>query len=188
MEHTSSEKISEALKLLDEAAKQKKDELTSAMSDKYTHLKHAIVETERSLVKSVSSAGKHAIDAAAHAKDVGLEKAGGCRRRGQARAPQSWPTSGARRSSACCSATFSAAVASSVAPSAAVASRRRALMRMLRWQEWPSGQEAVGSSRSSIKVGRSKPSWAKATSVRRRAGGGRMRLSEQQSTARLRAG
>ena len=75
MEHTSSEKISEALKLLDEAAKQKKDELTSAMSDKYTHLKHAIVETERSLVKSVSSAGKHAIDAAAHAKDVGLEKA-----------------------------------------------------------------------------------------------------------------
>jgi len=40
MEHTSNEKISEALKLLEDAAKQKKDELKSVMSDKYTHLRN----------------------------------------------------------------------------------------------------------------------------------------------------
>ena len=75
MEHTSSEKISEALKLLEEAATQKKDELKSVMSDKYTHLRNLIVETESSLVKSLSDARKHAVEAAAHAKDVGVEKA-----------------------------------------------------------------------------------------------------------------
>ena len=75
MEHTSSEKISEALKLLDEAAKQKKDELRTLMSDKYAHLRDVIVETESSIAKSLSDAGKHAVHAAAHARDVGVEKA-----------------------------------------------------------------------------------------------------------------
>lgn len=75
MEHTSSEKISEALKLLDEAAKQKKDELRTLMSDKYAHLRDVIVETESTLVKSLSDAGKHAVHAATHARDVGVEKA-----------------------------------------------------------------------------------------------------------------
>ncbi len=75
MEHTSSEKISEALKLLDEAATQKRDELKGALSDKYTHLKNVIVETESSLAKSLSDARRHAVAAATHAKDVGVEKA-----------------------------------------------------------------------------------------------------------------
>ena len=75
MEHTSNEKISEALKLLEDAAKQKKDELKSVMSDKYTHLRNVIVETEGSLVKSLSDAKDHAVEAAIHAKDVGVEKA-----------------------------------------------------------------------------------------------------------------
>jgi ElaB/YqjD/DUF883 family membrane-anchored ribosome-binding protein len=75
MEHTSSEKILEALKLLEEAAAQKKDELKSAISDKYTHLRNVIVETESSLAKSLSDAGKHAVKATAHAKDVGVGKA-----------------------------------------------------------------------------------------------------------------
>ncbi|MDD4872279.1 MAG: hypothetical protein PHR77_17120 [Kiritimatiellae bacterium] len=75
MEHTSSEKISEALKLLEEAAVQKKDELKSVMSDKYTHLKNIIVETESTLAKSLSSAKKQALEAAAHAKDIGVDKA-----------------------------------------------------------------------------------------------------------------
>ena len=75
MEHTSSEKISEALKLLEEAAIQKKDELKNVMSDKYTHLRNVIVETESSLVKSLSDARKHAVEAATHAKDVGIENA-----------------------------------------------------------------------------------------------------------------
>ena len=63
MEHTSSEKISEALKLLEEAATQKKDELKSVMSDKYAHLRNVIVETESSLVKSLSDTRKHAVKA-----------------------------------------------------------------------------------------------------------------------------
>lgn len=75
MEHTSSEKISEALKLLEEAAAQKKDDLKDLMSDKYKHLKKVIVETENSLVKSLADAGKHAVEAAVHAKDAGVEKA-----------------------------------------------------------------------------------------------------------------
>lgn len=75
MEHTGNEKISEALKLLEDAARQKKDELKSALSDKYTHLRDLIVETEGGVVKSLSDARRHAIGAAAHAKDVGVEKA-----------------------------------------------------------------------------------------------------------------
>jgi ElaB/YqjD/DUF883 family membrane-anchored ribosome-binding protein len=75
MEHTSSEKMADALKLLEEAALQKKDELKSLMSDKYTHLKHVIVESETRLVKSFSDVRKHAAEAAAHARDVSVEKA-----------------------------------------------------------------------------------------------------------------
>ena len=75
MEHASSEKISEALKLLEEAAKMKKDELKTVMTDKYTNLKNFIVEAESNLAKSISVAGKQAIEAAAKAKDVSVEKA-----------------------------------------------------------------------------------------------------------------
>ena len=75
MESTSSEKISEALKLLEEAATQKKDELKSMVSDKYTHLRSVIAETESSLAQSLSDAGQRAVEAAAHARDVGVEKA-----------------------------------------------------------------------------------------------------------------
>jgi len=75
MEHASNEKIAEALKLLEEAARQKKDELKGVMADKYTHLKEAIMETEGTIVKSLSDAGRHALGAATHARDVGVEKA-----------------------------------------------------------------------------------------------------------------
>lgn len=74
MEHTSGEKIVEALKLLEEAAKQKKDELKSVMSDKYTHLRDVIVETEQSLGKSLSAAGKQAVQMTTHAKDAGVDR------------------------------------------------------------------------------------------------------------------
>jgi ElaB/YqjD/DUF883 family membrane-anchored ribosome-binding protein len=75
MEHTSSEKIAEALKLLEEAAKEKKEELKSAITDKYTHLRNAVVETEHHLVKSMADVKKQAVEAALHAKDVSVEKA-----------------------------------------------------------------------------------------------------------------
>lgn len=75
MQHTSTEKISEALKLLEEAATQKKDELKSVMSDKYTHLRDFIVETEGSLAKSLSDAKDDAVGAATHMKDVEVKNA-----------------------------------------------------------------------------------------------------------------
>lgn len=74
-EHTSSESIAEALKLLEEAAKQKKDELKSVLSNKYTHLRDVIVETEGSLMKSLASAKDHAVQAATNAKEASVDKA-----------------------------------------------------------------------------------------------------------------
>ncbi len=75
MEHKSSENIAAALKLLEEAAKQKKDELRTLMSDKYTNLRSLIVEDEGSLMESLSTAKDHALEAAADVKEAGVEKA-----------------------------------------------------------------------------------------------------------------
>ena len=72
--HTSSENIAEALKLLEEAAKLKKDELRTVLSDKYTNLKDLVMEHESTLAKSLSDAKKHALEAAARAKEVSVEK------------------------------------------------------------------------------------------------------------------
>ncbi len=75
MDNTSSEKIAEALKLLEEAAKQKKDELKTVMADKYVHLKNMIVEGEGSLKKTLTAAEEQALKAAIHAKEVSVAKA-----------------------------------------------------------------------------------------------------------------
>lgn len=72
--NTSSENIKEALKLLELAAEQKKDELKNLVSDKYTHLRSALAEGESTLVKSLADAKRHAAEAAKHAKEVGVEK------------------------------------------------------------------------------------------------------------------
>ena len=74
MVHTSNENISAALKLLEEAAEQKKDELKSVLSDKYTNLKNLILENETGLMKSLTTAKDHTIEAATQAKDAGVEK------------------------------------------------------------------------------------------------------------------
>lgn len=75
MEHTSNENIAAALKLLEEAAKQKKEELKSVISDKYTNLRSLIMENETSMMNSLTHTKDHAIEAATHAKDVTIEKA-----------------------------------------------------------------------------------------------------------------
>jgi len=75
MEHKSSENIGAALKLLEEAAKQKKDELRTIMSDKYTNLRSLILENESSLMESLTTAKDHVLDAATDVKDAGVEKA-----------------------------------------------------------------------------------------------------------------
>ena len=72
---TSSENFAAALKLLEEAAKQKKDELRAVMSDKYTNLRTLILEKEGSFMKSLASAKDQALEMTAHAKEVGVEKA-----------------------------------------------------------------------------------------------------------------
>ncbi len=72
--NTGNENIIEALKLLEEAAAQKKDELKSVMSDKYTHLRNMIMETENGFVRAVADTKKHAVEAVVHAKDIGTEK------------------------------------------------------------------------------------------------------------------
>ncbi len=72
---TSSENFAAALKLLEEAAKQKKDELTAVMSDKYTNLRSLILEKEGRLAKSFTTAKDQAVDMAAHVREAGVEKA-----------------------------------------------------------------------------------------------------------------
>jgi ElaB/YqjD/DUF883 family membrane-anchored ribosome-binding protein len=71
---TSNENFAAALKLLEEAAKQKKDELKAVMSDKYTNLRSLIMEKEGSLMKSLTSAKDQAFEMSAHVRDVGVEK------------------------------------------------------------------------------------------------------------------
>jgi len=75
MEHTSSENFAAALKLLEEAAKQKKDELRTVLSDKYTNLRNLIMENETNLMKSLNTAKDQALEAATHARDAGVQKA-----------------------------------------------------------------------------------------------------------------
>ncbi len=74
MEATSNDKIAEALKLLEEAAKEKKDELRNLVSDKYTHLKTVLVSAEQSAAESLCAAQKREIDALIHARDVSAAK------------------------------------------------------------------------------------------------------------------
>jgi ElaB/YqjD/DUF883 family membrane-anchored ribosome-binding protein len=77
MEHTntSSENIADALKLLDHAAAQKKDELKNVLADKYTNLRDLIVENDSSLKKTFGITRDHALEAIHHAKDVSVAKA-----------------------------------------------------------------------------------------------------------------
>ena len=78
METTSNEKISEALKLLEEAAKDKKDEIRNLVTNKYTHLKGALVDAEHSASEVLTAAQKRAVEALIHARDVSTEKVKVC--------------------------------------------------------------------------------------------------------------
>jgi ElaB/YqjD/DUF883 family membrane-anchored ribosome-binding protein len=71
---TSNENFAAALKLLEEAAKQKKDELKAVMSDKYTNLRSLILEKEGSFMTSLTTAKDQALEMTAHAREAGVEK------------------------------------------------------------------------------------------------------------------
>ncbi len=72
---TSNEKISDALKLLDEAARERKDEVKNLLLGKFEHLKDAVVTEEARLKDALTAAGKRAAETARHLKDVSEEKA-----------------------------------------------------------------------------------------------------------------
>jgi len=69
------ESIEAALKLLEEAAAQKKDELKAVMADKFTSLRSLIMEDDNNIMKVLSDTKKRAVEATLHAKEIGLEKA-----------------------------------------------------------------------------------------------------------------
>ena len=77
MEQTLSnnEKITEALRLLEDAAKGKKEELRTLVSSKYRNLKDALGEAELDMAAAVAAARKRTMEAAHQAKDIGLVKA-----------------------------------------------------------------------------------------------------------------
>jgi ElaB/YqjD/DUF883 family membrane-anchored ribosome-binding protein len=72
---TGSEKITEALKLLEEAARDKKDELRGLISNKYSYLKDVVADTEHDIKDSLAIAKKRAMDAVSKATDIGGKKA-----------------------------------------------------------------------------------------------------------------
>ena len=75
MEHANGDEIGAALKLLENAANEKKDELKKAMSDKYTNLRSLIMEDESELMKSLTTAKDRALEAAANVKAASVAKA-----------------------------------------------------------------------------------------------------------------
>ena len=77
MEQTLSnnEKIAEALRLLEDAAKGKKEELRTLVSNKYHNLKDALGEAELGITEAMAAAKKRAMEAALQAKDLSLVKA-----------------------------------------------------------------------------------------------------------------
>ncbi len=75
MKRTSGDNLAEALKLLENAARLKRDELKSVMSDKYTHLRSVILENEGSLLSSFLHAKDNALQAASDVEAAGVAKA-----------------------------------------------------------------------------------------------------------------
>ena len=77
MEQTLSnnEKIAEALRLLEDAAKGKKEELRTLVSNKYQNLKDALGQAEIGMADAVAAARKRTMEMAQQAKDLGFVKA-----------------------------------------------------------------------------------------------------------------
>ena len=67
---TGNEKISEALRLLEEAAKDKKDDLRNLLSGKYAHLKEAFADREQRVEESLAALKQRAAEAAHKAKET----------------------------------------------------------------------------------------------------------------------
>ncbi|MFA6569411.1 MAG: hypothetical protein WCS96_14460 [Victivallales bacterium] len=68
------DKINEALKVLEEAAKENKEQLTHAASGKYDSLKCAIID-EKGIKERIALAAQKAADLAMSVRDASTEKA-----------------------------------------------------------------------------------------------------------------
>ena len=75
MQKTSNESITEALKLLEETAMQKKDELKTVMLGKFTNLQNLFVEIEKSTEEKLTSTKDRVVAMAAHAEKISVDKA-----------------------------------------------------------------------------------------------------------------
>ncbi len=73
-QNLSAEKIEEALDLLQEAARDKKNELKNLILDKYSELKNTFFDKESELAQNISDTTRHATEGLRHAKQVGQEK------------------------------------------------------------------------------------------------------------------
>ena len=71
----SNEKIAEALKLLNEAAQEKKSEVAGMLTDKYETLKQVVVDSEKSMGHAFARGERRAVEAAMQAKEYGVKKA-----------------------------------------------------------------------------------------------------------------
>ena len=66
------DKVTEALDLISEAAKDKKEELQDLILDKYKHLKDTLIGPE--IKHSIDSAKKNAVETASKVRDMSEEK------------------------------------------------------------------------------------------------------------------
>lgn len=72
---TTNEKLAEALKLLEDAAKEKKNELQNMIQGKYLNLKDALIDKEEDIAQALLAARKKAMKAATQATEIGTERA-----------------------------------------------------------------------------------------------------------------
>lgn len=72
---TTNEKLADALKMLEDAAKEKKNELQNMIKGKYSHLKDALIDKEEDITHALLAAKKQALKAAAQASEIGTERA-----------------------------------------------------------------------------------------------------------------
>ena len=69
------ERLTDALTLLEETAKEKKEELTTLLSDKYSNLKETLSDSTHNVAEKLGDVKVKAADAAARAREVGTERA-----------------------------------------------------------------------------------------------------------------
>ena len=69
------ERLTDALKLLEETAKEKKEELTTLVSDKYSNLKETLSGSTHNVAEKLGDVKVKAADAATRAREAGSEKA-----------------------------------------------------------------------------------------------------------------